>query len=488
MLGYHVRPKTAAKIQAPPQNVFKENPLRLPTDFTEFASLCRIRSGTKVIPFKLYDWQQELSAIADQYSFTCVKTRQLGLTEFVGCKMLHRACLSPAYSGAVLSLGGKATSKVAERVRRMPSAISSFRFSTNAVTDLRVHRGGSLIFAPSTDNAVRSLESTHDLLFDEAAFVPNEEEIYSGAVPSQEMVGDAARTYVVSTISPEGKLSWFWREMLARDNNCDVEEIVRKVKEGTLPPFYWWVDSNGWAKVIIHWEAHPIYSLIPDYLEKTKREKKLTEEKLQREYNLGLPEAGGSLFSATLIPKCAIGSWQSPKPERKYLAGLDPNFGGGNFFTLQIWDITERPYQLVKQYRSNSGATVAYHEAFARLILNQYRPAITAVERNTGGKIVLENLIRDCPHLRFDAVLTSDTSKPVNTDRIALSLEALDVIYPPDWEGCAEHESETGELVAGELYNFSALTRKATVGNDDAVMAWAIAFARLEEALKLPNN
>lgn len=205
---------------------------------------------------------------------------------------------------------------------------------------------------------------------------------------------------------------------------------------------------------------------------------------------LGLPSepSGGSLFDVDAIARQAVSQWRPPQPGRKYLAGLDPNFGGGNFFTLQIWDIAEKPYALVKQYRSNSGATVAYHEAFAKLILNQYRPVITAVETNTGGKIVLENLIRDCPDLRFDPVLTSGASKPVNTDRIAIALESLEVIYPPDWEGCAEHPSETGELVAGELYNFSALTREATVGNDDCVMSWAIAFARLEEALKLSAN
>lgn len=203
---------------------------------------------------------------------------------------------------------------------------------------------------------------------------------------------------------------------------------------------------------------------------------------------LGLPSeaSGGSLFDTSLIQRQAIAQWLSPQPNRKYLAGLDPNFGGGNFFTLQIWDITEKPYQLVKQYRSNSGATVAYHEAFAKIILRQYQPVITAVETNTGGKIVLENLIRDCPDLRFDPVLTSGPSKLVNTDRISVALESLEVVYPPDWEGCAQHKSESGELIAGELYNFSALTRQAIIGNDDVVMSWAIAFAKLEEALKLP--
>jgi hypothetical protein len=459
--------------------------LDVPEAFDKFALLCRIRSGTSIIRFNLYDWQFELSRLLDIHKKAVIfKTRQLGATETLACKMLHKACRSPAYAAAVLSMGGEETGEIARRVREMPSRIPNFKFSSEAVTNLQVEGGGFIKFRPSTNNSVRSLPSIQTLLFDEAAFVPNQSEIYAGAVPSQEMVGADAETWVVSTMSQEGKLSWFWNDMFGANNgNVDVEEKLRKAREG-IEPFSYWIDTSGWLKVIVHWKCHPIYGLIPDYLEKTRREKKLTEDKLQREYNLGIPESGGSLFQHDLIAKCAVGSWQAPKAKRKYLAGLDPNFGGSDFFTLQVWDVTEKPYQLVKQYRSNSGATVAYHEAFARVILNQYRPVVTAVEINTGGKIVLENLIRVCPDLRFAGVLTSGNSKAVNTDRIAVALESLDVAYPSDWEGCCTHTLPTGEAIAGELYNFSAVTRKATIGNDDTVMSWAVAFSRLEEALK----
>ncbi len=112
--------------------------LEVPTDFKEFTQLCRVRSGSAIVPFELWDWQEELAKIADTYKVVVGKTRQLGVTELFACKMLHKACLSPAYSGAVLSLGGKETSKVAKRVRRMPSAIEGFKFTTNAVTELQI--------------------------------------------------------------------------------------------------------------------------------------------------------------------------------------------------------------------------------------------------------------------------------------------------------------------------------------------------------------
>lgn len=464
------------------EQVFKYNPYGVPEDFPSFAAICQIRSGPKIVPFKLYDWQQELDAIASQYrKIVLFKVRQLGCTEFFACKMLHQACLSPAYSGLVLSMGGKETSKVAKRVRRMPSLVPGFRFATNAVTELQVKNGGTLTFSVSTNNAGRSLESVHDILCDEAAFVKNMDEIYASATPTQEMMGDAARTWVISTMSELGELSWFWKDMLAADNNCDAREIIEKVKERTLPPFYWWVDENGCAKVIVHWRAHPIYSLNPNYLEDTKKKKKIPEAKLQREYNLGIPQGGGSLFQEAFIKLGAIGQWKAPfmsttsRSRAKYLAGIDPNFGGDDYYVCQIWDITSKPYSLVAQYRENNHLN-EYNEKKALELIDAYKPVIVAVERSSGGAIALENLIKKRPRIRFEPVLPNETTKRINTDRLALALEYKEVIYPKDWDG------------VDEMRKFSLLTRKATSGHDDCIAAWAAAWVWLEEATKEANR
>ncbi len=135
-------------------NQTRSQRLEVPSDFKEFAQLCRIRSGSHIIPFELYDWQEELSEVADKYrGLVCYKTRQLGITEFFSCKMLHKACLNRAYAGAVLSMGGKQTTQIAKRVRRMPGSIPGFKFAGNAVTQLEVAGGGSIAFCPSTDIA-----------------------------------------------------------------------------------------------------------------------------------------------------------------------------------------------------------------------------------------------------------------------------------------------------------------------------------------------
>jgi hypothetical protein len=461
----------------------QESLLQVPKEFKDFAHLCRIRSGSEIVPFELWDWQEELSSVADRFNVCCFKTRQVGCTEFFAAKMLHKACLSPAYSAAVLSLGGKETSKIAKRVRRMPSKIPGFSFSGNAVTLLEIKNGGFLTFCPSTDNAVRSIESVHDLLFDEAAFVPNIEEIYSSATPAQEMVRERARSWVVSTMSQQGKLSWFWSDMFDSANgNVDVERAIARAQEG-IEPFQWWLDENGWAKVIMHWKAHPIYSQIPDYLAKVKKEKKIPEDKLQREYNLGLPAMGGSLFDMSIAVELAIGKWiKEPIPGRYYLAGIDPNFGGKDYYNLLIWDITKKPYSLVFQYRNNRSSTTHNSEQSA-VILNRFTPVITVVEGNSGGKIVYERLIASCPSLLIESVWQSANSKVVHTDRLALAVESREVTYPPDWEGCSSWLDDEGMQHPSEMSQFSASERKALSGSDDVIMSWAAAFSYLQEAL-----
>ncbi len=308
-------------------------------------------------------------------------------------------------------------------------------------------------------------------MFDEAAFVSNISEIYSSAAPAQEMVGQDARTVIISTMSEEGKLSWFWSEMFAAFNgDIDIDQRIAHAQEG-IAPFQWWVDENGWAKVIVHWKAHPIYSQIPNYLEKTKKEKKLTEDKLQREYNLGLPETGGALFKNKDIERCATGQWRSPQVKRSYLAGIDPNFGGNDFYVCLIWDVTVKPYNLVAQFRENNRSNT-YNEEQTINLLRRYNPCITAVEKNSGGAIVLEKLIKQCPDLRFEPVVTTSSSKRINTDRLALALEFNEVSYPKDWQGIIE------------MKNFSLQTRQATSGNDDCLSAWSVAWAWLESAIE----
>ena len=71
----------------------------IPTDFYQFCSLLRIRSGSKIVPLIPYKYQVDLSKNIDNYKHTfVVKTRQLGITQIVIAKFLQAAILNPAFT------------------------------------------------------------------------------------------------------------------------------------------------------------------------------------------------------------------------------------------------------------------------------------------------------------------------------------------------------------------------------------------------------
>jgi len=460
-------------------------------EFKAFAAECVIRSGTRLIRFdKLFDCQIAIAMLAAEYrGIWLCKDRQLGLTEILICWMLCRAKRNPAYAGAAFSITEKDAIKLSKRVERMPSQISDFGWETDSVGVRKPMGGGELNFRPSTKHATRGLESIWDLFFDEAGFPQIIDEMYAASTPSQEMVGADARTFIVSTIPPEGRDAWFWKQ--GEENNpdgVDLEERLEVARQGKfinetkleipeIPGFCAWEDESGWVKVLIGHKAHPIYGANPNYVEDQRVKKKLTHDQVQREHNLGLPQKGGSLFDPRYIEQLPRCQWLKPIAGHSYLMGVDPNFGsiGNDYFVGGVWDITSLPFQHVATYRSNTHS--AHHsEGECLKLMQSYRPVITSVEGNGGGVAIAEKLARALPSCRVELVRTSQTSKIIHTDRLAQLVEALELAIPDDAQ------------ILVEMRRFSALKREAIGGNDDCVMCAAIAFAWLDDALVARNK
>jgi hypothetical protein len=447
-------------------NTGLSDPPDVPKRWEDFAPLCRIASGGKYVPFNPYDYQKDLNNIINKHRVTYVfKTRQLGITETVACKLLQKACLNPAYLSAVFSIGGDETKKVAKRIREMRLSLPDVKFATDSLLTLEVEGGGQILLRPSTSNAGRSLASVSDLLFDEAAHIEKIGDIYPNATAAQQMVGDKARVVVVST--PDGRANWFWQQFDKSNGDIDANKVRLAILSGDLPPFYWWTDDEGNAKVFIHWKAHPIYSLDPDYLINTKNRLGLTDQALQREYNFGLDDTDSTVFKSELVQRAARGAWSNPIRGRKYVIGVDPATGGADYFVAQVWDVSTKPFNLVAQYRDRRSTTHGIEQT--ELLCNKYRPIVLAVESNAAGAAIAESLSNKMRWQRVEPVVTTSMSKRINTDRLVILHEADDIIYPPD------------SHLPGELEHFvqdSKGRREASSGwHDDTVMAAAIALS-----------
>lgn len=176
------------------------------------------------------------------------------------------------------------------------------------------------------------------------------------------------------------------------------------------------------------------------------------------------------LFRSEAVRDCACGSWRSPETDQNYLIGVDPNFGGNDFFVFQVWKISEEPYQLVYEYRDRNQSIKGSIDTLSAII-DAYNPSVVAIEKNGGGQTIVEGIICKNPGTLVQPIVTSQTSKKINTDRIAIAVESRKVIYPSDWQGISE------------MLDFSKLTREAIGNHDDCVMSWAVGFAVLEQAL-----
>lgn len=444
-------------------------------EWVEFAKATKIRSGRKLQPFIPYDYQIKLvEQVTNHYGTVVTKSRQLGATEVIANWMLWRAKDDPAFLGVVFSKSQDDTKNISKRVRLAIAGRSDIELSSNSLQDLQLKNGGRLVFRPSTENAGRGLESVSVILFDECAFVPGIESLYAAAMPSTEALGDAARIVILST--PNGQGNFYFQRLAENNGDRDVLKICNQVRAGEIEPLQYWTDSGGWCKFITHWKAHPVYSKQPDYLEQQRIKKRMTEAQVYQEYDLGFEVSTTSIFQANYIQRSQRATWEEPKPRHRYIAGIDTNQGGDDYFTVHIWDVTRAPYRLVAEYRQNR-RTKDYNLAQSIITLEPYNPVCISVETNGGGALYLEEFVKLRSGWKWEGVCTTHTSKFTNTDRLVLLLERDQLEMPV---GCALAE-EMPHFV--ESNSGKTRTRDAESGwHDDTIMSSAVCFANLDDA------
>jgi Terminase RNaseH-like domain len=450
------------------------NHYNIPLNFAEFAPKCRIRSGVAIVPFIPWDYQILLHKIIAEHPGTMIiKDRQLGITEIFGAWLLHEMLKNSAFLGAVFSINQDKSSDISSRVARMAAALE-IAWNRKSQKILKPEHGGESQFLPSTNNAARGLPSVAVEIFDECGFIENFQELYGNATSAQESVDPKDRRIVLNTtVPPEGELSEIWTMFDSDNGDAIAHDMLKLARDaGTncgIPGMVWWIDANGWAKVVLSHKVHPKYGKDPEYLQSVQRRRKIPWAIVQREHNLGIETAQGSLFSSSAIASQSTGCWEYPISDHRYIVCTDPNFGGSDNWVTQVWDVTQLPYSLVAEY-AESDRTTEYSRAKALELSDRYKCVFHAVESNSGGKIVAENMIRDRPSFKVLLTLTTNASKKVNTDRIALGVEQGEFIFPADWEGI------------GEMKRFSQAAREATGGaKDDRIMAWAAGFAQMDE-------
>ena len=440
----------------------------VPEKWEDFARLVKIRSGAKLVSFNPYPYQIEVSNLIDNNPVTVIaKTRQLGLSELVVSKFIHKALLNGAYLAVVLSKNQSDTINLAKRARKQIESLGEYcHLVTNSLTDLTFSNGGRILFRNSTVDGCRGLDSVSDILFDEAGFIDEIDEIYKSALPSTSMSGDDARIIINST--PNGQAGWYFDKLNNYNpNGSDVLQIAESIRKSEINGFQSWIDSNGWAKVLIHYSVHPIYGSQDNYLEKVRKRTQMTEETIQQEYNLSFVDGEELIFSAQLVNQVCTGSLsKEPRSAVDYFFGVDVSTTGADYFVCIILGEKDNKLFVADYYRKRKESSEMHLFNVGKLI-EKWKPKKVGIEVTGGaGQIFLEQLSLNQTKTAIEAIRTTGDSKPAMISRLIMAMEDKTLTLP-----------EQTDFIQ-ELLSFRKKGNKmqAIAGkHDDLVMALAFA-------------
>jgi len=440
--------------------------LVIPDNWVEFARMTKIRSAGNVVFFNPFEYQIKLVELMLEHSVCVVKSRQLGISETILCFMLWRACRNPGYLGLVFSKTQTDSSLLARRMKRMIESLG-LKTATENLSDIEIKGLGRILFRNSKPDSARGIESVVDVFLDELAFLETAKEVYDALAPAQQMVGDKARVFAVST--PNGKSGFYWDLLANANGDKDIELMCSQVSKSEAAPFQHWIDSGGWGKVLIHWKAHPVYGSRQDFLKQIHEKQKLTWATIEQEYNLNFQESDVNYFSADVIRACANGSYEEYEKSSDYFIGIDTATTGDDYGVCVVLKKDNSGiFSLVHLYRKRRESS-EYHIYQMSNIIDTYKPQIVAIETTGGtGVIYLENLSKFKKSSSFEAIRTTGDSKPAMLDRVKLLLEQRKFIYPAN---CP---------IVDEMLNFKRDGKRLEAGqgkHDDVIMSCAFALA-----------
>ncbi len=464
MIKLPITPKNQKKLLKTSDSGIKKP---LPNDWVEFAKLCKIRSGSKIVNFNPYEYQRILINQINLHQTTVIaKTRQLGITETIANWFLFKACHNDGYLAVIFSKTQSDTSNIAKRIRRQIDSLYQYvETETDSLTDIQINGGGRILFRNSTPNGARGLESVSDILYDEASFVDEIEEIYKSSIPCTTVVGKDARIIILST--PNGQSGWYWDKLSSNNEDNDVLTICEDMREGKINPIQYWSDKNRWCKFILHWLGHPEFSKQKDtYLEDIKTQFELPEDMVQQEYNLSFVNSETIVFNPSLIKQNAIGEYREHDNNGIYYFGIDTSLLGNDYTVCVILQEIDNKFYLVKMYRERKKSHEFNIYKISELI-EKYQPITVGIETNSSGQIYYEELSSQHLGIDFQAIKTTGQSKPMMINKLILALEKNLLIYPNDYKIIEE-------FLSFRQYNnrLEAMTGK----HDDIIMSLSFAI------------
>ena len=329
-----------------------------------------------LIPFKLYDYQEELIGDFNDYRFNVIlKARQLGISTitagYVVWMMLFHRDKNVLVMATKFSTAGNLVKKVKAIIKHLPEWIRISQVVVDNRTSFELGNGSQIKASSTSGDAGRS-EALSLLVIDEAAHVEGLEELWTGLYPT---ISTGGRCIALST--PNGVGGWFYKTY--------VDSEARR---------------NDFHPTKLLWDTHPDR----DQTWFENETKNMSMRQIAQELECNFNTSGETVIHPDDIkfieqnirePKYRTGFdrnfwiWEEFKPENTYMLTADVARGDGQDFSVfHVFNLETS--EVVAEYQGKVTPDI-----FSNVLFDagkEYGNCLLVVENNSVGFAVLEKL------------------------------------------------------------------------------------------------
>ena len=359
----------------------KEDPIYFAKNYIKIVSL-----DEGLIPFSMYDFQEELITNFHQNRFNIAKLpRQTGKSTTVVSYLLHYALFNDNIRIAILANKAATAIELLGRLQlsyeNLPKWLQQGVGSWNKGS-LELENGSKIVAASTSSSAVRG-NSFNIIFLDEFAFIPNHiaEQFFSSVYPT---ISSGTSTKVIIISTPNG-MNMFYK-------------LWHDAERG----------KNGYIPLEVHWSA------VPGRDAEWKRQTiaNTSERQFTQEFECEFLGSVDTLITPSKLRSMVyedplkrnkgLDVYYEPIEDNSYLMTVDVSRGMSNDYSaFVVFDITTFPYRVVAKYRNNEIKPMLFPNIIHD-VAKAYNKCFVLVEVNDIGEQVSTILHFD---LEYDNIL-----------------------------------------------------------------------------------
>jgi len=350
-----------------------------------------------LIPFSLYDYQEELVDIIHNNRFAIAKLpRQSGKSTTIVAYILHYVLFNQSMNVAILANKQATAREILHRLKLayeyLPLWLQQGIIEWNKGS-IQLENGSKILASSTSASAVRG-GSFNMIFLDEFAHVPNNiaDDFFSSVYPTITS-GQTTKVLMVSTPNGLNLFYYYWKNANKKPDTKGKNEYI---------PFE------------VHWSQIPLYPNGPLRGAEWKEQqiKNTSEQQFQTEFECDFIGSTNTLISSSKLHALAWDSptqrstdgfdvYKEPKEEHRYIITVDVARGQGkDYSAFTVIDITQPPYKLVAKFRNNIISPMVFPTVI-KTIADKYNNAYVLIETNDIGGQVADVLFED---LEYDNI------------------------------------------------------------------------------------